>query len=111
MDRIVGIGEFVISNHREDIIKTFALASCVAVTAYSSSNRVAGMIHIALPSSSRDVGPNVRPGYYAVTGVPSFINRMCSEYGCYKKDLKIGLYGGSNSINEDIFLIGKKMWL
>lgn len=108
MDRIVGIGEFVITNIMEDIIKTFALASCVAVTAYSSSNRVAGMIHIALPSPPKDVDPNVRPGYYAVTGVPSLINRMCSEYGCLKKDLKIGLYGGSKSINKDVFQIGRK---
>ena len=47
MDKIVGIGEYAISNRREDIIKTFALASCVAVTAYSPSKGVAGMVHIA----------------------------------------------------------------
>lgn len=108
MERIVGIGEFIISNHSEDIIKTFALASCVAVTAFSPSNRVAGMIHIALPSPPRDVDPNVRPGYYAVTGLPTFIDKVCFEYGCSKKELKFGLYGGSNSIHEDVFQIGKK---
>lgn len=108
MDRIVGIGEFIISNNKEDIIKTFALASCVAVTAYCSSCRVAGMIHIALPSPLGDVDANVRPGYYANTGLPLFIYKLCSEYGCAKRDLRIDLYGGSDSINIDIFQIGKK---
>lgn len=108
MDRIVGIGEFIISNSKEDIIKTFALASCVAVTAFCPSKSVAGMIHIALPSPPRGVNPNIRLGYYAVTGLPSFINKMCLEYGCSKKEIKIGVYGGSNSIQKDVFQIGKK---
>lgn len=108
MDRIVRVGEFMISNHKEDTIKTFALASCVAVTAYNPSNSVAGMIHIVLPSPPRTVDPNVRLTYYAVTGVPFLINKMCLEYGCNKKKIKIGLYGGSNSIHEDSFQIGKK---
>lgn len=108
MDRIVRIGEFMISNHKEDTIKTLALASCVAVTAYNPSNSVAGMIHIALPSPPRTADPNVRLTYYAATGVPILINKMCLEYGCSKKKIKIGLYGGSNSIHEDAFQIGKK---
>ena len=108
MDRFVGIGDFIISNNREDIIKTFALASCVAVTAYCSPSKVAGMIHIALPSPPYDIDIYARPGYYATSGLPLFINKMCSEYGCSKKDLRIDLYGGSNSINGDVFQIGKK---
>ena len=108
MDRFVGIGEFIISNNRKDIIKTFALASCVAVTAYCSPCKVAGMIHIALPSPPYDIDTNARPGYYATSGLPLFVNKMCSVYGCSIKDLRIDLYGGSNSINEDVFQIGKK---
>lgn len=108
MDRNVGIGELVISNHSEDILRTFGLASCVAVTAYSPSQGVAGMIHIALPTPPTDVNPMVRPGYYAVTGIPYFIQKLLSEYGCSKKDLRIGLYGGADSIHDDNFQIGKK---
>ncbi|KJS20563.1 MAG: archease [Clostridiaceae bacterium BRH_c20a] len=108
MDKIVGIGEYAISNRREDIIKTFALASCVAVTAYSPSKGVAGMVHIALPSPPHNEDSSISPGYYAVTGVPLLINKMCTVYGCTTDELKIGLYGGANSIREDIFKIGKK---
>jgi chemotaxis receptor (MCP) glutamine deamidase CheD len=30
MEKIVRIGEYAVSNNRNDILKTFALASCVA---------------------------------------------------------------------------------
>jgi chemotaxis protein CheD len=108
MDRIAGIGEYIISNNQEDILKTYALASCVGVTAYSSTKRVAGMIHIALPTPKVGPNPAIRPGYYAATGIPLFFNKLCLEYGCNLNELRINLYGGSSSINEDVFQIGKK---
>ena len=52
MNRIVGIGEYVISNAPEDFIKTFALSSCVAVTFYNPSIHLAAMVHIALPTTT-----------------------------------------------------------
>jgi len=48
---IIGIGEYVVSNKKEDTIKTYALASCVAVIIYSSSKKVSGMVHISLPEA------------------------------------------------------------
>ncbi|MCX7745695.1 MAG: chemotaxis protein CheD [Clostridia bacterium] len=109
MELIVGIGECAVSNKEADSIRTFALASCVAVTAYSPLNKVAGMVHVALPfpTDIRDI--NSRPCYFATTGLPVLINKMCKLYGCLKGELKIGLYGGANSINnDDVFNIGKR---
>jgi len=110
MDKIVGIGELAISDNKNDIIKTFALASCVAVTVYCSKKNAAGMVHIALPSPSPS-GNNgrTRSTYYAKTGVPLLINRMCAEFGCSKHELEIRLYGGADSIrNDDVFNIGRR---
>lgn len=108
MEIIVGIGEYVVSNKRTDIIKTFALASCVAVIAYSPSKKVAGMIHIALPFPGRSES-GLGPGHYATTGVPLLIDTMCGVYGCLKGDLRISIYGGANSINaQDLFNIGRR---
>lgn len=109
MNKVVGIGEYAISVNPEDIITTHALASCVAVTAYSSSKKVAGMVHIMLPSPSQGQKDSSGPYYYAVTGIPLMINKMCSEYGCLKSDLKIKLFGAADSIRvEDVFKLGKK---
>lgn len=110
MEKIVGIGEYVISNNRDDVIKTFALASCVAVTAYSPINKTAGMIHIVLPYQTATSCENYKcPSYYATLGVPLLINKMCLQYGCFKKELIIELFGGAKSSNKnDIFHIGQR---
>lgn len=108
MDKVVGIGEYAISNG-EDSLKTFALASCVAITAYDPFRRGAGMIHIALPTPLTREDGERRPGYYATTGIPILLNSMCWKYGSKIDDLQIKLYGGAVSIkNDDYFHIGQK---
>lgn len=109
MDRIVGIGEYVISNKLSDIIKTFALSSCVAVTAYCPFKKAAGMIHIALPVPFNERDIRSRPGHFASTGIPMLIDSMVRAYGCKTKCLRIGVYGGADSISRnDLFTIGKR---
>jgi len=109
MDKIVGIGEYAISNYEGDSLKTFALASCVAITVYNPLIKVAGMIHIALPTPLDKEDGKRRPGYYATSGIPLLFNRMCREYGCKIEDLSIKLYGGALSIrNDDCFRIGPR---
>ncbi len=110
MDRIIGIGEYAVSGGLQDILKTYALSSCVAVVAYSRKNRILGMVHIALPNSAimRD-RIITGPAYYADTGVPLLIREMCLVHGCIKDELEISVFGGAESINsDDVFNIGKK---
>ncbi|TVY01022.1 hypothetical protein [Paenibacillus cremeus] len=69
--KVVGLGEIACSNNEEDTIITYALSSCVAVTAYCPINKVAGMIHIVLPKPNSEKDERHRPGYYATTGARS----------------------------------------
>lgn len=109
MELIVGLGEYIVSNKEDDIIKTFALASCVAVTAYSPAKKVAGMIHVVLPSPLNIKDQAERPGYFAETGIPLLVNKMCKEYGCLKGELQIHIYGGADSTrNNDFFNVGRR---
>jgi chemotaxis protein CheD len=106
MDNIVGLGDAFISSSPDDKIKTFALASCVGITAFCSSAHVAGMIHIVLPFRPKNIESSQNPCYYASTGVPLFINSLL-EKGCKKSELTVNIYGGANSINfSDCFNIG-----
>lgn len=108
MDTVIGIGEYAVSQGEAHTIKTYALASCVAVTAYSPLKKVGGMVHVALPFPTGGDSKQ-RPGYFATTGVPMLVDKLCQEFGCRKGELKIQIYGGAKSINEnDIFNIGKK---
>lgn len=107
MDKVIGIGEYVISNDPEDTIKTFALSSCVALTAYHPKSKVLGMVHIALPSSKEK--PVHNPFYYAESAVPEFLEKFSSEYGCNRPELEIKVFGGAESIRKrDCFNIGKR---
>jgi chemotaxis protein CheD len=109
MDLIVGMGEYVVTDNEDAIIRTFALASCVAVTVYSPLRRVAGMIHVVLPAPFYERDQKSRPGYFAKTGIPLLIDAMYSQYGCSKEELQVQLYGGAESmLNLDIYNIGKK---
>lgn len=107
MDKVVGIGEYAISDNPDDVIKTFALGSCVAVTVYNPVIHLAGMIHIALPYP---VDTGQRPSsYYATSGIPILIDKLRMEYGSRNQDLQVRLFGGAVSLRpDDYFKIGPK---
>ncbi len=106
MDRIIGIGEYDVSNNVNDVLKTYALSSCVALTIYDPVKRVLGMAHIALPSLQST--PAFNPAYYADIGIPVLIRKFCMGYGCNKENFLIKLFGGAESVKKDVFNIGMK---
>ena len=66
---ILGLGDFAASRTPGDVIKTFALGSCVAVIFYDPLIKAAGMIHVVLPDASLVPGKvPEKPGYFADTG-------------------------------------------
>lgn len=109
MVKVVGLGELATSNVKGDVLKTYSLASCVGVTVYSKARRTAGMAHIVLPKPYREAETHERQAYYAISGVPLLINRMCEDYGCQTWELAINLYGGANSVRlGDVFRVGQR---
>ncbi|MCK9216656.1 MAG: chemotaxis protein CheD [Firmicutes bacterium] len=110
MEIIVGIGEYAISNNKEDILKTFALGSCVALTIYSIRKKVLGLVHIALPCSSINSNNGYqKPGYYVDTAIPCLLNKFINQYNCSKSELIINIFGGAEtSWGNDMFEVGKR---
>lgn len=103
------MGEYALSDRPEDILWTFALASCVAVTVYCPLRKAAGMIHLVLPAPLRDRDAAKRPEYYAETGVPLLIGAMCAKFGCRADGLRIQMYGGADPANrQDVYRVGEK---
>lgn len=109
MDLIVGMGKYIMTDSPDDTLNTYALASCVGITAYSPSKKAAGMLHIVLPTPLRANDRVERPNYFAETGIPLFINRICRKFGCRKEELQVQVYGGSNTgPQSDIYHIAEK---
>lgn len=105
----VGIGEYKVSNNIEDIIKTYALGSCVAVIMYDRFRKVAGMIHVALPDSNLNLQKaGMLPGYFVNSGLPVLLKEM-QKKGAILKKTWIKITGGSNLMDSDNrFDIGRR---
>ncbi len=108
---LLGIGDLGVSNHQDDIIKTFALGSCVAVTFWSPHLRIGGMVHIALPESKINLDKaKIKPGYFADTGITSLIQEIKNR-DCFisNRDLSVKITGGAQVMQtNDIFNIGNR---
>lgn len=112
MNHIVGIGDFKVASEVGDVIKTFALGSCVAVVVFCPESPIVGMAHIALPKSEVDPErANRQPAYYADTGIPTLIKSMrlvgCT---CPLRNLKAKISGGATVIHftNNMFNIGER---
>lgn len=107
---ILGIGEWGVSNKSNKILQTYALGSCVALTAYCPKRKTAGMVHVALPSKIKlSKGIEQGLGYYATSAVPLIIEEMRYKYACRPQDLIIRLFGGADALNPiDSFKIGPR---
>lgn len=56
------------------VLVTYALGSCIGICVYDPVIRLAGMIHIMLPSNQEGVRGNIFK--YADTGIPEMIRKM-----------------------------------
>jgi chemotaxis protein CheD len=105
----IGIGEWAVSSAAADILKTYALGSCVAVLIYDKRLAIAGMIHIALPDSKVDAErARQLPGYFADTGLPVMIEEM-KKRGAIRANVWVKLAGGASVMDPcGLFDIGKR---
>lgn len=116
---IVGIGEYFVSNIPEDEIKTFALGSCVAVMMYDRFNKVAGLVHIALPDSAISAEKTEKlPGYFADTGI-SLLQEEMKKKGAMIWNTWTKIVGGANVLDmnydfdigtRNVLAIKKILW-
>lgn len=109
-DIIIGIGEAAASKNSDDILKTFALGSCVAVILLDPQTKVVGMVHIALPESKIDPKKSEKlPGYFADTGIPHLLNLMRKHDSTPNSKYIVKLAGGANIMDENnYFQIGRR---
>ena len=105
----VGIGDFAICDRPGDVIKTFALGSCVAIAIHDRVKKLSALMHVALPDSS--INPDKakeKPAYFVDTGLPLLLD-LLKEKGVARHSISIKLVGGSAIMDETRrFDIGKR---
>ncbi|MCL2747624.1 MAG: chemotaxis protein CheD [Oscillospiraceae bacterium] len=108
MDHVVGIGGYAISGRPEDLIKTFALSTCVGLVYYSALRRCMGMAHIQLPNA-RGGGRGDLPSRFADVAPGFLLSKMTIKFGTNKNELRVSLFGGiAPRTSGDCFRIGEK---
>lgn len=107
MERILGLGDIYVTAQEEDILITYALASCIGLVLYCTKKKVLGMAHIVMPNSNNSVY-EFKKGYYADTAIDELMRIMQMKYGICPKDLQVKIYGGAQSKIQDHFQIGDK---
>jgi chemotaxis protein CheD len=106
---IVGVGDMAVSNQPAATLSTYALGSCVAVTAYDPVLKVGGILHLMLPESkiSADKAAS-QPAMFADTGLPFFFHQL-TIFRAEAGRLRIHLAGGASVIGgSDPFRIGER---
>jgi len=106
---MIGIGGYAASKTPGVEIKTMALGSCVGVTFWEPSLKIAGMIHVAFPHGRPDSPRALRqPGYFANTGLPLIFKKL-QLLGAHPNNLVIKMMGGANMLDpNNTFAIGIK---
>ena len=109
MNIILGVGDFGASNKEGDVIKTFALGSCISVVPIDIRNNIVGMVHVALPDSSINPAKSeLKPGYFADTGILALLYLM-RRFGSHIDNTVVKLIGGANVMDpNNTFNIGKR---
>lgn len=86
-----------------DAITTLGLGSCVGVVLYDSTSKIAGLVHVMLPDSTK-IRKNSNVAKFADTGIDALIDLM-KKNGANITVLKAKIAGGAqmfdfNSNNE-----------
>lgn len=105
----VGMADLNVTK-KEGILTTLGLGSCVGVTLYDPITKVAGLVHVMLPSSKTIRNRN-NPAKFADTGVVLLLEKVV-QLGANKERLECKLAGGAQmfsfSNKNDIMKIGER---
>ena len=94
-NRIIGPGEYIVSNDPMDLLVAYGLGSCLGIGMYDKKNKLGGLAHVVLPGTIN--GKTGNSNNYVDYGIQSLFKRMCSE-GASKKDIIVCLAGGANML-------------
>jgi chemotaxis protein CheD len=106
---VVGVGELAVSNDVSEVLATYSLGSCLAVSIYDPAARVGGLLHAMLPDSGIDPAKGAaKPGMFIDTGLPALL-RAAGRLGAEQRRLQICVAGGAQVLDwGGFFNIGKR---
>ncbi len=100
----VKLAEMRFSNKTEDTLVAHGLGACIALAIYDPTTKLAGIIHIVMPSSDVQ-SRSEHPIRFADTGIPLFLKEFMKQGGNFAA-CKIVMAGGASMPSNNMFNIG-----
>jgi chemotaxis protein CheD len=92
---VVGVADLAIGAAAQTRLVTYALGSCIGLTAYDPVAKVGGLLHYMLPQPAEQVDPKtLKPFMYATTGIPLLVRRLV-DVGARQERLLLCAAGGA----------------
>lgn len=96
--------------HAPDAITTLGLGSCVGVVIYDATAKIAGLVHVMLPDSTK-IKNNENKAKFADTGIEEMVRQVVAA-GAVKSRLKAKIAGGAQmfafSSENDLLRVGAR---
>jgi chemotaxis protein CheD len=106
---VVGVADLATGTVALGQLVTYALGSCIGLSAYDPVARVGGLLHYMLPQPTETGEPPLaKPYMYATTGIPLLFRRL-QELGARKERLVVCAAGGAEILEGgSMFAIGRR---
>jgi chemotaxis protein CheD len=105
---VVGVADCQCSNKPGAIITTFALGSCLGITAYDPSSKVGGMLHAMLPTIAAHHGRDPNKVMFVDSGIRELVSGV-QKLGANPRLLQFKVFGGAKVLQADAYFnIGGK---
>jgi chemotaxis protein CheD len=96
----VSMADLQVCDQAHATLTAYALGSCIGVAVWDRELKIAGLMHVMLPSSRAGAGTAwVRPAMFADTAVPLILGRLL-QLGCRPENLVVKLAGGGQLLAE-----------
>lgn len=110
-EKIVGVADLKVSHVAGERLITYALGSCLGIVVYDPAVKVAGLLHVMLPTGTIDAAKMTeKPAMFVDSGVP-LLFRECYRLGARKERMQVKVAGGAHAgarEEDDRFQIGKR---
>jgi chemotaxis protein CheD len=106
---VAGVGDWVCSDAPQATLVTYALGSCIGVTAFDPVARVGGILHFMLPDSRLNpYKAELLPATFCDTGLLRLLSDL-EALGASRRRLRLHLAGAAKVLNTgDFFDIGRR---
>ena len=92
---VVGVGDLAVGRERDVRLVTYALGSCIGLSAFDPVARIGGLLHFMLPQpAAQSDSRALKACLYATTGIPLLMRRL-GDAGVQQKRLVVCAAGGA----------------